>query len=64
MTRRRATDAVVVMLAVAIVLINAEAFTAGHESTVGIVAGMVVAAAGVASWCVYARHNTDHLVQW
>ncbi len=49
------------ILAVAIALINADAFAAGEESTVGIIAGMAVAAVGVASWCAYALHNTDHL---
>lgn len=51
------------VLALAIVMINAEAFAVGEESTAGIVTGMMIAAAGVASWCVYALHNTDHLVR-
>jgi drug/metabolite transporter (DMT)-like permease len=49
------------LLALAIVLINAEAFAAGEESTAGIATGMIIAAVGVASWCLYALHNGDHL---
>jgi drug/metabolite transporter (DMT)-like permease len=49
------------ILLVAMALINANAFAAGDDSVLGVVAGMVVAGVGVASWCVYALHNTDHL---
>ena len=51
------------ILAVAIALINAEAFASGEESTAAIVVGMAVAAVGVASWCAYALDNTDHLIR-
>ncbi len=49
------------VLLVAHVLINASSWSAGDRSLVDIVLGMTAAALGVASWCVYALHNTNHL---
>ncbi len=50
-----------VILLAAHVTINAASWTSGGRPLSGILMGMVVAAFGVASWCVYALHNTNHL---
>jgi len=49
------------VLALAHVLINASSWTTGDRPIAGIALGMVAAGLGVASWCVYALHNTNHL---
>lgn len=49
------------VLAMAHLMINASSWTSGGRPIAGIALGMVVAAMGVASWCVYALHNTEHL---
>lgn len=46
-----------------VLLVNAEAFVGGSASVGAILAGIAIAAAGVALWCVYALHNTDHLAR-
>ncbi len=51
----------VAVIAVALAMINATSWTTGGRPLAGIVLGLVVAAFGVASWCVYALHNTNHL---
>ncbi len=51
----------VAVLIVAHVTINAASWTSGDRPIAGVLLGMAVAGVGVASWCVYALHNTDHL---
>jgi len=51
------------VLAVALVILNAEAFSDPEHSALSVLAGLAIAVAGVASWCVYALHNTDYLVR-
>lgn len=46
-----------------VLLVNAEAFVGGRETVAAVVAGIAIAAGGVALWCVYALHNTDHLAR-
>ncbi len=64
--RREGTDPRVLLPSVAVlvlahVLINASSWTTGDRPIAGIAMGMIAAAMGVGSWCVYALHNTDHL---
>jgi len=64
--RREGTDPRVLLPSIAVlvmahVLINASSWTTGDRPIASIALGMIAAAMGVGSWCVYALHNTDHL---
>jgi len=51
----------VAVLLLAHILINTSSWTTGDRPIAGIALGMIAAAMGVGSWCVYALHNTNHL---